>query len=1428
MSDDELAMFPARGFYEALDARGLGFTNLPDDFSGVHHRDPKFYPDNYLYPRFARAAVLAAFVLKAPAKTMAEMITGYATERAVYKGVLEALQYYVNCLADGVLPKELADAVDPEILNHIYYAFTHKRANGDINAMRNEIVAGIKPFLDRARDFNGVKDIKGDLAEVLAHFEGTRKDLGKIHTPAFVPGAVKQPGASSQDVAKAAIDKARKDGKLYVLRSQDFSLQSGHAKMAGPQNTARINRIIDRLEGIVIDCDFTGYAFPGSDRVPAVPGDLALMLRQDTNILLAQTDLDDQSYYSLLAKTDLDDRDYYSSRNYFICLVLKSGLQGLEKMSDRQIAEILFENAVKQRIYGMQKHGNPWSDEKEAAAQKMARDMIVANSPKLDAAFGQANPSGAAKKIGTKTAFVDKALVKKLSDRQNQAKNGFVREFHATDIDGKEYYVRVFDDAAMEGHDAIRLFGMGNALAVAVRNGLAHDSVGLPFLLYHEGVEREEVEASTKSMASMDLGAEPGIEAQKSIVDRAHKIAAAREVLAWCANWKKVHGDEPVNLLPRHIQALWEEDSRDSLIQDWENEGVDEVDQGGWLGVHRAFWITERFSGEEIRTLENYARSLHGEAKILVKPIEVQWAAKQIGTETVAIDPKLVEALKRDTTPGFRVEETVWYQRPVDVRYKIRVYADSAMPERDTILLGYVDDPAGGHKAKMLLIAVRESVYNQTIGLPYALAHETDEQKALKELLARAATTRVGESDVEVTRGMLIAAHRIAVAKEILSWLKSNPAELLPRHLLALKDEALRRILLAEWDDSAVYDFGKPSWLSTHTEFWRDNGFNIDEVTSLRAYATFLHFTAEKLEAKQSTGAMARQIGNIIDRLSGVYASGVYLDEKTSREVELVDWPLDNALRGVMIVSGDRVLLNPEGTRHLVLPGIEQLACMSEQELARLLFEERLKLELRSSISQSGPLDASQEQGLSQWVSERMVAYTQFFGQNFSAKKQSATSAGVAVTAATIAGQQMAGHISKLIDRLSDVYVGGAYFDERSNMAVEFNRWPLVNALHGVMIVSGDRVLLNPEGTHHLVLPGIEQLSNMNEQELVRLLFKERLKLELRNSISRYAPLDEKQEHKLVRWVDQMAVSYEQFFGKDFSAEKQKPTPAGAAKQPGLESAVVSEELKQKLLDDQTEGFVAVDHRMYEVDPTLQKWCEIRRYKDTAMPGYDAVYLGEKELNEVDSRGSGKGRLVLERRFKGVVPVIAVSESAFAETEGLPFLLRHDIDEQAAIKARLALAASLDGGREVQATEAMVNQAHRLAAAKEVLAWCAYLDEKKEGLRLLPRHLRATKEPGRAKELVGEWQDISVDEAGKLGWLVTHAESWRESGFDPAQIKILEAYARLFNKEAVGGEDFRQMNTKAAGSFNKMALKGTDLGDLADLNVEITAIVPFK
>ena len=66
------------------------------------------------------------------------------------------------------------------------------------------------------------------------------------------------------------------------------------------------------------------------------------------------------------------------------------------------------------------------------------------------------------------------------------------------------------------------------------------------------------------------------------------------------------------------------------------------------------------------------------------------------------------------------------------------------------------------------------------------------------------------------------------------------------------------------------------------------------------------------------------------------------------------------------------------------------------------------------------------------------------------------------------------------------------------------------------------------------------------------------------------------------------------------------------------------------------------------------------------------------------------------------------------------------------------------------------------------------------------------------------------------------------NGFIGEDIATRESYARLFNKTAVGGDNFRGMKTKASGSFNKMALKGTDLNNLGDLNVEIMAIVPVR
>ena len=405
-------------------------------------------------------------------------------------------------------------------------------------------------------------------------------------------GAAKKPGASSQDVVKAAIDKARKDGKLYVLRSQDFSSQSGQAKMAGPQNTARINRIIDRLEGIVIDCDFVRYAFPGSDRVPAVPGDLAQMLRQDTNILLAQTDLEDQSYYSLLAKTDVDDRDYYSSRNYLICLVLKNGLQGLEEMSDRQIAEILFENAVKQRIYGMQKGGNPWSDEKEVASHKMARDMIAANKPKLDAAFGAAQSFGAAKKPSKHTMIISQGLRDKLLSKKTMLSE-FTRN-------GNTFLV--FAGGDLEDNDAILLDsksdGYTSNYTIAITQEVANDGPNaLDALATHEWLENQKY----ITLNAFRTSSEPASFVEEwNMRGRAHRFGSAHEVLSW---WSS----HPGELLPRHIRALKDPKRAADLVEEW-NSGK------GWLARHKKVWQDEGFRDVEVNILEQYARLFNKQA----------------------------------------------------------------------------------------------------------------------------------------------------------------------------------------------------------------------------------------------------------------------------------------------------------------------------------------------------------------------------------------------------------------------------------------------------------------------------------------------------------------------------------------------------------------------------------------------------------------------------------------------------------------------------------------------------------------------------------------------------------------------------------------------------------------------------------------------
>jgi hypothetical protein len=196
MEDDEFAKFSGRTFFYGISA-GLGFCDVNNDFSASMHRDPNYEPNNYFYPRFARAAAIAAFVLKAPKDVMKEIVMYGGAAPVSYKGILEALKYYANCILDGNLPKELAGAVDPEILNHLYYFATHEKPIGDTKAMCRAIVERIEPFLRDARAWLTIEhsEITRGMGEFIMRLEGTRQDLDNTHTSVFVPAAA---GSSSR------------------------------------------------------------------------------------------------------------------------------------------------------------------------------------------------------------------------------------------------------------------------------------------------------------------------------------------------------------------------------------------------------------------------------------------------------------------------------------------------------------------------------------------------------------------------------------------------------------------------------------------------------------------------------------------------------------------------------------------------------------------------------------------------------------------------------------------------------------------------------------------------------------------------------------------------------------------------------------------------------------------------------------------------------------------------------------------------------------------------------------------------------------------------------------------------------------------------------------------------------------------------------
>ena len=197
-------------------------------------------------------------------------------------------------------------------------------------------------------------------------------------------------------------------------------------------------------------------------------------------------------------------------------------------------------------------------------------------------------------------------------------------------------------------------------------------------------------------------------------------------------------------------------------------------------------------------------------------------------------------------------------------------------------------------------------------------------------------------------------------------------------------------------------------------------------------------------------------------------------------------------------------------------------------------------------------------------------------------------------------------------------------------------------------------------------------------------------------------------------------------------------------------------------------------------------------FPDQKMEGYDLIPLG-KHATDVPG---------IKRE------VIAVSQSAYDDKISLPYFLFHELAELGRIKSN-----SPYGSRPDQQT---VDKAHRESMDETILLW-----SKDHPGELMPAHLRAIKRKGKAAEYVGEWTD---------GWMGKHKVNWSRRGLSSHDKDTLFAYATLFAQraQAVGGEDFRQLDAKASGRFNKMELKGTDFGDLSNLNVEITAVVPFR
>jgi len=250
--------------------------------------------------------------------------------------------------------------------------------------------------------------------------------------------------------------------------------------------------------------------------------------------------------------------------------------------------------------------------------------------------------------------------------------------------------------------------------------------------------------------------------------------------------------------------------------------------------------------------------------------------------------------------------------------------------------------------------------------------------------------------------------------------------------------------------------------------------------------------------------------------------------------------------------------------------------------------------------------------------------------------------------------------------------------------------------------------------------------------------------------------------------------------------------PSSAAKKPGPQTAAVSDDDRKALLNDATPGFISQEFMISKY--TGSELVLVRVFEDdaAAMKDRDGVFIDR-----------------LWNKEKGnYVPVVAVTKTRRKDEKSLAYLFYHDIVEGDHVDRDMAGYRHTLKADQIQK---IIDKAHEEATAGEILLWVAH-----NGMRLLPRHLDALGDPKRARALVQEWNE---------GWLEKHQTAW--ALYRPEDRATLEQYAKLFNEQAVGGEDFRGLDTKASGKFDKMELKGTDLKDLGDLNVQITAIVPF-